>query len=329
MVQVKDYYQTLGVAKDASPDEVKQAFRKLARKYHPDAAPNDPTAADRFKEINEAYEVLSDADKRKKYDQFGAEWQHYSQAGGDPNNFDWSRWNAGAGNPYGQQQGQTGYRTVSPEEFETMFGGSGGFSDFFESLFGGGRRSAGTRTTGGFSGFDFGDYAGAAQPRGQDAEHTLEISLYEAYSGTRRTLTWENGRTIEAKIPAGVKTGSKVRLAGQGYNGGDLYLNITVAPDPRFEREGDNLRVRQPVDLYTAILGGSVRVQGIDKSIDLKIPAGTQNGKTFRLKDMGMPKVRKPGERGALYVTVDIRLPEKLSAEEIRLFEQLRSLRHS
>lgn len=301
----KDYYKTLGVGKSATQDEIKKAFRKLARKHHPDVNPDDPGAEDRFKELNEAYEVLSDPDKRQKYDQFGAQWKQYQQAGGQPGGFDWSQWG-------GQQAG--GYRTVSPEEFETMFGGRGGFSDFFETLFGGGR----SRTA------DYG-FRGQ-QPMEQDVEHDIEITLEQAFHGTSINLQWEGGRSVEAKIPRGVRTGSRVRLSGQGQSGGDLYLRVTVRPDTRFERDGDDLRRTVEVDLYTLLLGGKVSVHSIDKSVQLSIPAETPNGKVFRLRGLGMPKLRQSDERGDLYATVSVRLPKHLSDEEKRLFEQLRDL---
>lgn len=310
MVNVKDYYKTLGVNKDASQDDIKKAFRKLARKYHPDAAPDDPTAADKFKELSEAYEVLSDADKRKKYDQFGAQWEQYERTGGNPSGFDWSQWQNNPQNGTNYQ-----YQTVTSEEFDTLFG-SDGFSEFFQNLFGRGQR----RTSGGFG------FSGNTSPVQEDSEYPLDISLYEAFHGTSRTLTWESGRAIEAKIPAGVKTGSRVRLAKQGYNGGDLYLKITVTPDSRFDRDGDDLRTTQNIDLYTAMLGGKVRVQGIDKSIELTVPPSTQNGRVFRLKGLGMPKLQRAQQRGDLYVTVQVSLPQDLTSDERQLFEQLRTL---
>jgi len=323
-MEYKDYYQTLGVSKDASKDEIKKAYRKLARQYHPDMNPDDPNAEARFKEVNEAHEVLSDPDKRAKYDRFGAQWQQYQQAGGQPGGFDWSQW---AGQPGGQT------RTVSPEEFEQMFGGSG-FSDFFETLFGGLGGRGGRRSAGGF-GFD-GDPFGAQQVRtrpGQDLEYPLEITLNEAFHGTLRTLQWEDGRKTEARIPRGVRTGSRVRLAGKGQPGiggapaGDLYLLVNVLPDPVFERDGDDLRADVPVDLYTLLLGGTVQVASIDKSVQLKIPAETQNGKVFRLRGLGMPRLRHPEQRGDLYVRVQPQLPQHLTDEERRLLQELRALR--
>lgn len=322
-MEYKDYYQTLGVSKTASKDEIKKAYRKLARQYHPDVNPDDPSAEARFKEINEAHEVLSDPDKRAKYDRFGAQWQQYQQAGGQPGGFDWSQW---AGQPGGQT------RTVSPEEFEQMFGGSG-FSDFFETLFGG-LGGRGSRGTGGF-GFEGDPFGGrqAGTRQGQDVEYPLEITLSEAYSGTMRTLQWEDGRKTEARIPRGVRTGSRVRLTGKGQPGiggapaGDLYLRINVLPDPVFERDGDDLHADVPVDLYTLLLGGSVQVASIDKRVQLKVPPGTQNGKVFRLRGLGMPHVRQPDQRGDLYARVQVQLPQNLTSHERKLFEELRDLR--
>ena len=305
----KDYYEILGVNKTASQDEIKKAFRQLARKHHPDVNPNDPTAEDRFKEINEAYEVLSDPEKRQKYDQFGNQWRQYERAGGQADDFNWSQWGAqpGGGQSYA-------YSNVDPETFEEMFGG-GGFSDFFENLFGGQQRYS-TRSR-----------------RGRDAEHTVQITLEEAFHGTTRTMQWEDGKRIEAKIPRGVQTGSRVRLKGQGGEGagggeqGDLYLVVEVLPHPRFSREGDDLRVNQPVDLYTAILGGEVTVSSIDKSVKLKIPSESKNGRTFRLRSLGMPRLKDPQTRGDLFVTMDVSIPQNLSDEERQLFEQLRDIR--
>lgn len=316
MVNYKDYYAILGVNKTASLDEIKKAFRKLARQYHPDVNPGDPSAEDRFKEINEAHEVLSDTEKRAKYDKFGSEWETYARTGGNPDHFDWSKWNTGA---------NSGYQQVSPEEFEEMFG-STGFSDFFENLFG--RQQGHQSSNAGFSSFGFGSRSQPA--RGQDIEYTAEITLQEAFYGTSRKLTYEDGCVIEARIPRGVKTGSRVRLAGQGSAGmlggkaGDLYLVIEVQPDHKFEREGDDLKTTVSVDLYTALLGGTVKVSSIDKTVDLTIPEVTQNGKVFRLKGLGMPNIRNPEERGALYAKVEVRLPQSLTAEEKELISQLR-----
>jgi curved DNA-binding protein len=327
-MEYQDYYDILGVRRDADRDEIRKAYRKLAREYHPDANPDDPTAEDRFKRINEAYEVLSDEEKRQKYNKFGKAWEKYERTGGQPGGFDWSQW--------GGQPGSGSYRTASAGDYEQMFGG-GNFSDFFETLFGGGRRGAGGFQSGGFNtgGFDTSGFGGArtASRKGQDVEHEVTISLDEAFHGTTRALQWEDGRSIQAHIPRGVRTGSRVRLSGQGAQGsggaasGDLYLKVRVRPHPNFEREGDDLRVDVPVDLYTALLGGSVPVASMDRTVNLTIPEGTQNGQTFRLGGLGMPNLRNPDERGDLYAVVDVQLPENLTDEERRLFEQLQAKR--
>jgi curved DNA-binding protein len=314
-MQYRDYYQTLGVKKDASQDEIKKAYRKLARKYHPDVNPDDPNAEEKFKDINEAYQVLSDEEKRQKYDRFGSQWKQYQQTGGRAEDFDWSQWSA-----QGQPGGRS-YRTVSQEELEQMFGGGlGGFSDFFTTLFGGMAGGGATRRT------TRGSSAQTMQ-RGGDIEHEVQISLQEAFNGTTRLLTFEDGRRIEATIPPGVKTGSKIRLSGQGSPGprgsGDLYLKIKVAPDPKFSRDGDNLRIVQPVDLFTALLGGEVSVSTIDKTVKLTIPPESDSGKTFRLKGLGMPKLNHPEKRGDLYVTIQIQVPKKLTANQKKQFKDL------
>lgn len=322
-MEYKDYYAILGVSKNATEDEIKKAYRKLARKYHPDVNPGDATAENKFKDINEAQEVLLDPEKRKLYDRFGTQWKQYQQAGGQAQDFDWSQWQ-------GQPGGQRTYRTVNPEEFEELFGAQGGFSDFFESLFGGGM---GGRPGGG----DFGGFTQQqVRPRrGRDQEHTIEISLEEAFHGTTRTLEWEDGRKIEAKIPRGVKTGSRVRLGGQGGSGsgggqvGDLYLRVKVRPHDRFQREGDDLKTTVPVDLYTAVLGGKVPVSSLDRTVNLTIPPETDNGKQFRLRGLGMPNLQNPDKRGDLYAIVSIQIPHNLSKEEKQLFRQLKEARNS
>ncbi|MBC8331314.1 MAG: DnaJ domain-containing protein [Anaerolineae bacterium] len=321
----KDYYKTLGVERNASQDEIKKAFRKLARQYHPDMNKDDASAEEKFKEINEAHEVLSDADKRQKYDQFGSHWQQYSRAGGQPEDFNWNAWRTAGG-----QQA----RHVSQEDLQRIFGNtggaggfgsSGGFSDFFEVLFGGlGGRSGGA---------DIGRQRVRQSSRGQDAEHTVEITLEEAYHGTQRTLQWEDGRKIEASIPLGVKTGSKIRLRGQGQRGamggqaGDLFLKIKVISHPLFKRDGDHLRTTVPVGLYDALLGGEVEITAIDRRVKLTIPAETENGKIFRLRGLGMPNIKNPKEIGDLLAQVNILIPKNLTQNEKGLFLQLKNLR--
>lgn len=312
-MEYKDYYDILGVDRSASQADIKKAYRKLARQYHPDVNPDDADAEAKFKEVNEANEVLSDPEKREKYDQFGAQWQQYQHAGGQPGGFDWSQWTA---QPGGDQYYT--YTSGDPGDFGDFFGG-GGFSDFFETLFG----SGGV----GFSG----DLRAQAR-QGRDIEHLVEVSLEEAFSGTRRALQYESGRTLEAKIPPGVKTGSRVRLAGQGEPGisgapaGDLYLIVEIPDHPVYRRDGDDLRVEIAVDLFTALLGGTVTVSTIDKAVSLNIPPETQNGRVFRLRGLGMPKLRTPDARGDLYATVAVRLPQNLTDEQKRLLEQVRDL---
>lgn len=323
-MEYKDYYAILGVSKNATEDEIKKAYRKLARKHHPDVNPGDATAENKFKDINEAQEVLLDPEKRKLYDRFGSQWEQYQRAGGQAQDFDWSQWQ-------GQPGAQRGYtRTVNPEEFEELFGAQGGFSDFFESLFGG---SMGGRP----GSSDFGGFARqqVRSRRGRDQEHTVEITLEEAFHGTTRTLEWEDGRKIEAKIPRGVKNGSKVRLGGQGGLGssggqaGDLYLKVKVQPHDRFQREGDDLKTTVPVDLYTAVLGGKVSVSSLDRTVSLTIPPETDNGKQFRLRGLGMPNLRNPDKRGDLYAVVSIQIPHNLNEEEKKLFSQLKEARRA
>lgn len=318
-MEYKDYYKILGVPKNASEKDIKTAYRKLARKYHPDMNPGDKSAEEKFKELNEAYEVLSDPEKRKLYEQFGSEWSTWQQRGGQAGDF-WQQW--AGGNP------PTGQGRASASDFGDVFGQGSTFSDFFQQLFGGGRAEV------------YGDLFGGGATRqrrrprrGQNYEQPVEISLEEAYQGTTRLLVIGDQR-FEVKIPPGADTGTRVRVAGKGAPGvaggpaGDLYLNIEVSPDPRFKRRGQDLEVSVPVDLYTAILGGEVAVPTPGgRSGMLNIPPETQNGQKFRLRGKGMPVLNRPKERGDLYAVVDVRLPAKLTPKERDLFQQLRRLR--
>jgi molecular chaperone DnaJ len=326
----KNYYDLLGVSKGSSDKEIKQAYRRLARKYHPDVNAGDKSAEAKFKEINGAYEVLSDKEKRKKYDKYGDKWQYADQ-------FEQAE----------QQQAQ--YRQYAPGGGGTYhFGGDiGGLDSIFEEMFGGAR-------THGFS--------RRSQPRrGQDLESPIEVTLEEAYHGTSRTISLQmetpcpvckgsgmiqnlpcstcrgsgvvpDIKRLEVKIPAGVATGSRVRIAGKGqpsYGGGtsgDLYLKITVKSHTQFERHGDNLHVNVPVPLATAVLGGEVQVPTPKGKLALKIPPETQNGRTFRLKGQGMPHLGK-AERGDLTARVSVVLPTQLSDKEKELFRQLSEIR--
>ena len=288
----KDYYKILGVKRGASDKEIKQAYRKLARKYHPDVNPGDKSTESKFKEINEANEVLSDPEKRKKYDQFGDQWQYADQF-------------AGARGPFGGfRQGGT---TFEFSDFDT-----GGIGDLFGNIFGG-----------------FGGGGARTRPAKKRAlEHPVEITLEEAYSGATRMLDL-GGRRLEAKIPPGVKDGSKVRIAaGGGQGGGDILLVISVKPHPRFERKGDNIHVDVPVSLTDAVLGSEVEVPTLKGGkLALKIPPETQNGKSFRLAKQGMPRLNKKDERGDLFAKVNVVLPTELTEKEKELFEQLKALR--
>jgi DnaJ-class molecular chaperone len=326
-MEFRDYYQTLGVAKTASEKEIKQAFRKLARKFHPDVNPGDKTAEARFKEINEAYEVLGDADKRRKYDELGANWRMYEQAqgqgfpggspfgGGAPD-----AWTINMGGPGG------GYRTMSPEEMQDLFGNEDPFSDFFRTFFGGGGRETSGRARGGRA---------ARTQKGQDIEQAVELTLEEAYHGaTRRVSIKEGGhaRTVDVRIPVGVKDGSRVRAAGEGASGtnggaaGDLYLRVQVRPHAVFERNGSDLQTKVAVPVTTAVLGGEAQVPTVTGSVRLKIPEGTQNGQVFRLKTHGMPNIGKPDDRGDLYATVEVQLPRALTKEQRQHYEALQKL---
>jgi len=305
-MEYKDYYKTLGVDRNAEEKEIKKAYRKLARQHHPDVNPDDKTAEERFKDINEAHEVLSDPEKRRKYDQLGSSWQQWQHKGRDPRGFNWSQWS-------NQAQPRGGGVRVEYTDLGDLFGG-GGFSDFFQTIFGG---------------------MGATQARprrGQDYAHPVEITLEEAFQGATRTIQ-KDGRRLEVKIPLGVRTGSKVRMAGEGSPGigggasGDLYLEVTVLPHSVFEREGDDLNCEILVSLYTAVLGGEVEVPTPGGDVMLKIPAGTQGGRTFRLRGKGMPSLRHPQKRGDLYARFRVRVPQKLSKKEKELFRELASLR--
>lgn len=309
-MEYKDYYRILGVAKDASTEDIRKAYRKLARRYHPDVNPNNKEAEDRFKEINEANEVLTDPEKRKKYDQLGANWQHYQQMGGDPNGFDWSQWFSSA-RPGGERV-HTEYVDLND------ILGQGGFSDFFQSIFGGG--GPGARRSAAFS------------ADGRDIEQPVEITLEEAYAGTTRILQ-TGDRRLEIRIPAGVQTGSRVRVSGEGEPGhsgghsGDLYLVINVRDHPVYERRGNDLHMKLMVDLYTLVLGGEATVDTLKGRLSLTIPPETRTGRVFRLRGQGMPHLRNPGHFGDLYVEAQAAIPQKLTDKERELFRQLAALR--
>ncbi|HOE34451.1 MAG: J domain-containing protein [Chloroflexi bacterium] len=316
-MEYKDYYKTLGLDKTAKEADIKSAYRRLARKYHPDMNPGKPEAEEKFKEINEAYQVLSDPEKRKKYDQFGSQWQQYRSAGGSPEDFNWGPWRS-------QPAGGSGYRTMTQEELNEMLGGMGGFSDFFETLFGGfGMGGFSTQTA-----RQAGSAGARRAPAGasRDVVHEVEITLEEAFNGTKRLLQLDGGKRIEASIPPGVDTGSRVRLSGQAA-GADLYLQIVVLPHPVFTRKGNDLYTRVPVDFYTAVLGGEVSVPTLGNAVRLTIPENTDTGKVFRLKGLGMPSLKNPQTRGNLYATVEIHLPPHLTPAEKAKVRELKNMR--
>jgi DnaJ-class molecular chaperone len=312
----RDYYQVLGVARAASEKDIKSAYRKLARKHHPDVNPGDKRSEDLFKEIGEAYAVLSDPEKRKKYDRWGPDWEKIEQA-------------QAAGVNFGGRPGQSGttYTWTTPGE-----GGQGGFGGFdsedignlFEQLFG--RSASGGRTR-----------MRNAPRKGGDLEQPVEITLEEAFAGTQRAFQIRDVRTgetrsIEVKIPAGAYDGLRVRVAGKGDPGsaggqaGDLYLLVNIKPHPQFEREGDDLRVKVPTPLYTALLGGEVRVPTPKGTrLALKVPAETPNNQRMRLAGQGMPRVG--GGRGDLYAELVVELPRNLSQHEKELVSELARLR--
>ena len=295
----KDYYSILGVNGDASEREIKQAYRRLARKYHPDVNPGDKSGEVKFKEINEAYEILSNKEKRQKYDQFGDQWQYAEQF-------------AKAGRQ------QTPFWDFSQGSDSTTFHfGQGDLDSIFDDLLGG----AGTRTV----------HQKVRPRRGQDIEHPVEITLEEAYHGTNRIASLEGGERLEVKIPPGVKDGSRVRMAGKGIPGhggarGNLYLIISVKPHPLFERRGDDLHVEVAVPLMVAVLGGEIQVPTPKGKLALKVPPETQNGQAFRLARQGMPHLGD-SSRGDLLARVKVVLPTNLSPQEKELFKQLGQLR--
>ncbi len=287
----QDYYEILGVARSATQEDIKKAYRQQAKKYHPDANPNNPEAERRFKEINEAYEILGDPQKRSQYDAFGS------------------------GQGFGGFRPNAGGQTYVDME---------NLADLFSSMFGG----AGAGSTRGQAGANR-TYTRVNQMRGQDIEQPVSISLKEAYEGTTRIVT-RNGQQKKVAIPPGSTDGTKVRLSGEGSPGafggtaGDLFLVVEVAADSVFERKEDDLSVDVAVDMFTAMLGGSVEVPTMARPVRLNIPAGTQSGKKFRLTGKGMPILKQPGQFGNLYARILINVPERLTPEQQRLVKQLR-----
>ncbi|MCP4362771.1 MAG: J domain-containing protein [Chloroflexi bacterium] len=301
----KDYYQILGVSKSADDKEIKRAYRRLARQHHPDKNPNNKLAEEKFKQINEAYEVLGNSDNRQKYDQLGHNYHRYQQMGGRPGDFDFSQY-FNQGGPRG------GYQYQTNVNLNDLFGDgrNGGFSDFFQSIFGSefGQRNA---------------------PRNMDAEEPITITLEEAYQGTDRSFS-QGGKQFTAIIPPGVVDGAKIRLRGKGNQGpngrGDLYLVVQIQPHPTFTVDGVNLKTTAEVDVVTAVLGGKVTVSTLSGDVQLTVPAGTQGGQTFRLRGKGMPALQKKDKIGDLFATIKIRIPAQLTTEQRQLYQELAQL---
>lgn len=305
-----DYYGVLGVSKTASQDEIKKAFKKLARKYHPDLNPNDPTAKQKFQEINEANEVLSDPEKRKKYDAYGENWKHadefeaqkqrYQQQGGGSGGF------GGMGGGY--------WSSADGGGFSGNFSGDEGeFSDFFESLFGS-RRGSSRRGNSAF--------------QGQDYNAQLHLSLKDA-ALTHKQILEVNGKKIRITVPAGVADGQTIKLSGQGGPGtnggpaGDLYITFAIPDDPTFHREGDNLYMPVSIDLYTAILGGEMVIDTLNGKVKLKVKPETQNGTKVRLRGKGFPVYKKEGQFGDLFITYEVKIPQHLTERQKELFREI------
>lgn len=291
----KDYYKILDVSRSASADEIRKAYRKLAMQYHPDRNPGDKQSEERFKEINEAYQVLSDSQKRAHYDRVGSAYSGWQQRGGQ-GGFDWGRWASGA----------PGGTRVEYGDLNDLFGSEGGmFSEFFRTIFGGGMGTAGTQTS-------------RAAPAYQQE---VEISLEDAFNGTTVQLQ-TNGVRKQVRIPAGVRTGSKVRVAGAGPNGIDLYLSVQVREHKDFERKGHDLYTTAKVSVFTAILGGEAEVETMTGKVKLTIPPGTQPEQMFRVAGRGMPQLKNPNTRGDLFVRLKVEIPRYLSSEQRELLEE-------
>lgn len=298
-----DYYQILGIPKDASEADIKKAYRKLARKYHPDINPNDKEAERKFKEANEANEVLSDPEKRKKYDQYGKDWMHADE-------IERAR---------KQQQQQHQYRRSTPGGGQGTFAEGEDFSDFFESMFGGQSSGQGRRTV---------------QFKGTDYQAELHLRLRDILKTQKQTLT-VNGKNIRLTIPAGVQDEQVIKIkghGGEGVNGGpkgDLYIRFIIENDTTFQRDGDDLYTTIDLDLYTAVLGGQIVVSTLDGQVKLTVPPETQNGTRVKLKGKGMPRYKQEDKHGDLYITWQVRMPRNLSAREKELFTELANLQRS
>jgi len=307
-MEYRDYYKILGVERKATEADIKKAYRKLALKFHPDRNPGNKAAEEKFKEINEAYQVLSDPSKRSRYDLLGESYSRWQQGGGGQGNFNWEDW-------FSQAPGSRGGSRVDVGNLDDLFGG--GFSDFFETIFGGmGRGGERTRSR----------RSPAARTAPMNYQQPVTIDFQEAYRGTERPVQTD-GRRLEVKIPAGARTGTKVRVPGGGPAGPDgrntdLFLLIEVTPDPRFEQKGDDLYTEATIDLHKAVLGGQANVSTPGGNVLLTIPPGTQPGQVFRLAGRGMPYLKSPQKQGDLFVKVKVQIPRQLTAQQRSLFEE-------
>lgn len=308
-MEFKDYYKILGVDKKASTEDIKKVYRDLAKKYHPDTN-KSPDAEKKFKDISEAYTVLSDPEKRRKYDNLGSTWNRHRATGGTNDDFDWSQW-------FAQQQQQQQQQSRRSGESAGDFFDTGGLSDFFDRVFGGfGRRNP---------------FSSSQAVKGQDAEIEIELTLEEAYKGTSKLIGTGNEK-IEIKFKPGIRHDQTLKIPGKGQPGahggsaGDLIIKVKIAEHPKYERKGDDLYLEATIDLFTAILGGEAKINTIGGTVKLTIPKETQAGKTFKLKGLGMPKYDNPNSKGDLYIKVQIKLPSNLSQREMELFEQLKEL---
>lgn len=334
-MEYKDYYKTLGVSRDATQDEIKKKYRKMAAKFHPDKNPGNKRAEEKFKEIGEAYEVLKDPEKRKLYDQVGSDWKKYQQAGASADDFNWQQ--------YARSGGGSGGRQRVNINMEDLFGGgrqsAGGgspFSSFFETLFGGSQY-------GGNGGDPFGGrasqsrYGTGAQARTQqrsriaDTEAEINVDLKDVLHGVEKQLRI-GAEKMKVKIPAGIEDGKRLKLRGKGKPGpggrkGDLYLKIKIREPEGYERKGKDIIQTTDLPVYKAALGGELTVQTLDGKVKLNVPEGTQNGKMFRLAGRGLPEFNNSGNRGNYYIKVALKLPENLSAEEKKLYKKLAELR--
>ncbi|TAH41992.1 MAG: J domain-containing protein [Bacteroidetes bacterium] len=298
-MEYKDYYKILGIDKSAKPDQIRKAFRDLAKKYHPDKNPNNKSAEDKFKQVNEAYEVLKDPEKKRKYDELGDSWKSYSNNGGRQSDFDWNQW---------------------ANQSQSRSSGSGNFSDFFESIFGGSFGAGSPRSR------------NNRALRGEDLQATMDLTLEEVVNGTQRLVNI-GGQPIKLSIKAGARNEQVLRMKGKGspgYNGGepgDLHISLRILKHPVFEVKGNDLYMDFYVDVLTAVLGGKVTLNTLDKAVSISIPPGTDSGKTLRLKGAGLPEYGLPDKRGELYVRILVQVPKNLSEKERELYLALQKLK--